>query len=192
MFINFTDFMESNSCFVFLTCYRFVIENKDGFFTKAQRSRMVHEVLSRAAFDDEKGKMKFGINKLVKSGTYSAAYPLHDGRFHSEHSILTRGKSNDRHLLYEVWAKPGAWYKYQPLDQIRNYFGEKIGIYFAWLGFYTMMLIPAAIIGVIAFLYGLGTFMDDIARKPSDQSLKHKLEEERKIQSQKYENNHVS
>jgi hypothetical protein len=46
----------------------------------------------------------------------------------------------------------------------RSYFGEKIGIYFAWLGFYTAMLIPAAIVGVIAFIYGLGTLMGDTPR----------------------------
>lgn len=46
----------------------------------------------------------------------------------------------------------------------RNYFGEKVGIYFTWLGFYTFMLIPAAIAGVIVFIYGLATMMQDIPR----------------------------
>ena len=36
----------------------------------------------------------------------------------------------------------------------RKYFGEKIAIYFAWLGFYTVMLIPASIAGVGVFIYG--------------------------------------
>ena len=31
----------------------------------------------------------------------------------------------------------GKWYKYQPLDHIRDYFGERIAIYFAWLGKHT-------------------------------------------------------
>ncbi|CAH3144184.1 unnamed protein product [Pocillopora meandrina] len=43
----------------------------------------------------------------------------------------------------------------QPLDHIRDYFGEKIGIYFAWLGFYAWMLLPAAIMGLVCVIYGL-------------------------------------
>ncbi|XP_061192079.1 anoctamin-4-like isoform X3 [Saccostrea echinata] len=146
----------------------FVIKDKDTFFTNAQRSKICYEILSRTHFtdsdDDEEDKIKkkFGIRKLTDNQTYTAAYPLHDGRYHSEHSLLTVGKDNDRHLLYELWARPGRWYKYQPLDQVRNYFGEKIGIYFTWLGFYTTMLIPAAFVGFIVFIYGLATLMRDI------------------------------
>ncbi len=43
----------------------------------------------------------------------------------------------------------------------RKYFGEKIAIYFAWLGFYTFMLIPASILGVGAFAYGLATMFSN-------------------------------
>ena len=39
----------------------------------------------------------------------------------------------------------------------RKYFGEKIGLYFAWLGWYTGMLFPAALVGLLVFLYGVFT-----------------------------------
>lgn len=46
----------------------------------------------------------------------------------------------------------------------RKYFGEKIGLYFAWLGLYTSFLIPSSVIGVIVFLYGCATIEEDIPR----------------------------
>uniref|UniRef100_A0A4W5NZJ9 Anoctamin n=1 Tax=Hucho hucho TaxID=62062 RepID=A0A4W5NZJ9_9TELE len=67
-----------------------------------------------------------------------------------------------RQILYEEWASYSVFYKYQPIGLIRKYFGEKIGLYFAWLGVYTQMLIPAAIVGVIVFLYGCATVDNDI------------------------------
>lgn len=46
----------------------------------------------------------------------------------------------------------------------RKYYGEKIGIYFAWLGFYTKMLFFAALMGVICFTYGLLSYDDNVSR----------------------------
>lgn len=43
----------------------------------------------------------------------------------------------------------------------RKYYGEKIGIYFAWLGFYTEMLFFAAIVGSLCFVYGFLTYDDN-------------------------------
>ncbi|GCC33558.1 hypothetical protein chiPu_0012028 [Chiloscyllium punctatum] len=64
---------------------------------------------------------------------------------------------NERYLLYEEWAHPKNFYKLQPLDLIRKYFGEKIGIYFAWLGFYTGMLAIAGFVGLVCFIFGILT-----------------------------------
>ena len=58
-------------------------------------------------------------------------------------------------LLYLEWARPAKWYKRQPLNLVRRYFGDKIGLYFCWLGFYTKMLYAPAIVGTLCFLYGL-------------------------------------
>lgn len=46
----------------------------------------------------------------------------------------------------------------------RDYYGEKIGIYFVFLGFYTEMLFFAAIVGLACFIYGLLSMRDNSSR----------------------------
>uniref|UniRef100_A0A3Q2E1W8 Anoctamin n=1 Tax=Cyprinodon variegatus TaxID=28743 RepID=A0A3Q2E1W8_CYPVA len=75
---------------------------------------------------------------------YISAFPLHD-------------VSKLKTLLHEEWANYGVMFKYQPVDLIRKYFGEQIGLYFAWLGVYTQLLIPPSVLGIIVFLYGIFT-----------------------------------
>ncbi|XP_071943623.1 anoctamin-4-like isoform X4 [Antedon mediterranea] len=137
----------------------FIVEDRESFFTNSERNRMVYEILERTRYDPD-NKNKFGIQHLIGNGSYAAGYPLHDGDYKSEHSILS-GAQNDRHLLHETWGRFGMWYKFQPLDQIRAYFGEKIALYFAWLGFYTYMLVPASILGLLVFIYGCATLGND-------------------------------
>ncbi|EPY74351.1 anoctamin-4 [Camelus ferus] len=151
--------LEENDCYTApfsqQRIHHFIIHNKDTFFNNATRSRIVHHILQRIKY--EEGKNKIGLNRLLTNGSYEAAFPLHEGSYRSKNSIRTHGAVNHRHLLYECWASWGVWYKYQPLDLVRRYFGEKIGLYFAWLGWYTGMLFPAAFIGLFVFLYGVIT-----------------------------------
>ncbi|XP_010609910.1 anoctamin-2 [Fukomys damarensis] len=138
--------------------YLYNIQEKDTFFDNATRSRIVHEILKRTACSRANNTM--GINSLIASNVYEAAYPLHDGEYDSPGE-----DTNDRKLLYQEWARYGVFYKFQPIDLIRKYFGEKIGLYFAWLGLYTSFLIPSSVIGVIVFLYGCATIEEDIPSK---------------------------
>ncbi|XP_051886779.1 anoctamin-6 isoform X2 [Pristis pectinata] len=135
----------------------FHTEDRDAFFTPATRSRIVNYILNRCEY--KKGKPnKFGIAKLLGSNTYKAAYTLHDCKFNQKSS--DPACPNERYLLYQEWAHPKNFYKLQPLDLIRKYYGEKIGIYFAWLGFYTGMLAIAGFAGLLCFIFGILT-MDD-------------------------------
>ena len=47
---------------------------------------------------------------------------------------------------------------------MRDYYGVKIALYFAWLGFYTNLLIPPSIVGALVFVYGLASRTQDIPR----------------------------
>uniref|UniRef100_A0A673AEP8 Anoctamin n=1 Tax=Sphaeramia orbicularis TaxID=375764 RepID=A0A673AEP8_9TELE len=86
-------------------------------------------------------------------------------RLHIPWSILSREAELQKikvpvkkvSILHEEWANYGVMHKYQPVDLIRKYFGEQIGLYFAWLGVYTQLLIPPSVLGIIVFLYGIFT-----------------------------------
>ncbi|XP_064780288.1 anoctamin-1-like isoform X2 [Oncorhynchus masou masou] len=133
----------------------FDLSDRESFFDSKTRASIVYEVLKRTRCT--KAKYTMGITSLLGNGVYSAAYPLHDG------DVDGMGpEANDRKILYDEWASYSVFYKYQPIGLIRKYFGEKIGLYFAWLGVYTQMLIPAAIVGAIVFLYGCATVDNDI------------------------------
>ncbi|KAJ8319692.1 hypothetical protein KUTeg_002757 [Tegillarca granosa] len=51
-----------------------------------------------------------------------------------------------------AWTK---FWKFQPLWKIRNYFGEKIALYFAWCGTLIVSLWIPTLFGFAIFLYGL-------------------------------------
>ncbi|XP_063708126.1 anoctamin-4 isoform X2 [Culicoides brevitarsis] len=124
--------------------------SQPNFFTSAVRSRIVQFILDRKKFTREpKNDFAFGVQRLIAEGAYIAAYPLHDGEINVPGSM--------RYKLYTKWASVKRWYRYQPLDYIKDYFGVKIAIYFAWLGFYTYMLLLAAIVGVGCFIYSWST-----------------------------------
>ena len=43
---------------------------------------------------------------------------------------------------------------YQPIDEIRDYFGDDYALYFAWIGLYTRSLATLSVLGVVVMLYG--------------------------------------
>ncbi|XP_075019401.1 anoctamin-5 isoform X4 [Calonectris borealis] len=158
----------------------YLINDESTFFSPSMRNRIVNYILTRCPYGTEEGKKKFGIKRLLNNGTYSAAYPLHDylslsmrcfafALICSQCQYWKKANDpncdNERYTLYMEWARFLRFYKEQPLDLIRKYYGEKIGIYFAWLGFYTEMLFLAAVVGLICFLYGLFTMDENMSSK---------------------------
>ncbi len=91
--------------FRFLGC-----EDPDSFFSRAQRSRMVWEILATAPFGKEK-KGEVGVERLVEEGAYSAAFPLHDVRTSLLslslflHPAVWKGMYSAGHLSNILYAK---------------------------------------------------------------------------------------
>ncbi|KAK0169080.1 hypothetical protein PV327_002826 [Microctonus hyperodae] len=89
------------------------------------------------------------IPKCISAGIISQVFPLHD--------LPALEK------LQKTWVR--AFFNPQPLDDICNYFGVKITMYFAWLGHYTTALVVPAAVGVIYWvgIIGRNQAVEDVA-----------------------------
>ncbi|XP_058160840.1 anoctamin-9 isoform X2 [Dasypus novemcinctus] len=99
------------------------------------RIRIVNFVLNKETAEGDT------LEDLVKDGVFEISFPLHE---------------EERRL--KEWAQWRSIFRRQPIDSIRDYFGEKVALYFAWLGWYTAMLAPAAAVGLVIFLSGFSLF----------------------------------
>ncbi|MCJ8747291.1 hypothetical protein PDJAM_G00151770 [Pangasius djambal] len=112
-----------------------------GYVQNTTRIRIVYFILHQTFIGTGES-----LRDLTKQNVFETLFCLHEG--------------TQQEYLKRKWANWGALKHLvkQPVDDIRDYFGEKVALYFLWLGWYTCMLIPAAIIGVVVFLYALAFF----------------------------------
>ncbi|NXU23749.1 ANO9 protein, partial [Thalassarche chlororhynchos] len=85
------------------------------------------------------------LDDLMKKKVFEATFPLHE-------------KEEVREFLKEKWARWRDIFSQQPIEKIRCYFGEKVALYFAWLGWYTCLLGIAAVVGLVVFVAGITVF----------------------------------
>lgn len=127
---------------------------QQNFFKTAKRILITNHIISRVRITGVKKKTKRGIRNLLDMKVFTEYYPLHDGTFKKDPQY-----TNMRAHLNRTWVQ--KWFSVQPYDDIREYYGEKIAFYFAWLGFYTAWLTIASFVGFIAFLYGVSDYASD-------------------------------
>ncbi|XP_051814353.1 anoctamin-7 [Acanthochromis polyacanthus] len=139
-------------------------DHQETFFKTTQRHQVLYEILARTPYGSVK-KGEVGIDRLVSEQVFTAAYPLHQGDFRLPSPPVPPNCLGLRQILYAYWAQWSCWKRYQPLDHIREYFGEKIALYFAWIGFYTAWLLPASLVGTVIFLIGFGLMATDVPAK---------------------------
>ncbi|KAM9266957.1 anoctamin-9 [Cariama cristata] len=85
------------------------------------------------------------LHDLMKKKVFEATFPLHE-------------KEEVREILTEKWTRWRDIFFQQPIEKIRCYFGEKVALYFAWLGWYTYLLGIAAVVGLVVFVAGITVF----------------------------------
>lgn len=83
------------------------------------------------------------LRRLMSKGILVQYFPLHD-------------KEELKKLSYSWYSK--FQLSYQPLDDIRHYFGEAISLYFGFLEYLTFALIPMALIGIPYYLFAWEDF----------------------------------
>ncbi|KAF0688929.1 Aste57867_19533 [Aphanomyces stellatus] len=98
----------------------------DSAFTPVQRMTLIESMLQRLV----------NVDWLVAQHVLTGAYPLHD--------VV------EQEQLKKEWI---SWTLAQPLDHIRDYFGDNVGMYFALLSHGTKWLILATVVGVVFFVW---------------------------------------
>ena len=110
-------------------------------FRGVDRLKLMYSIL---VSKPSEGGSDLDIYRLIKEKAVLGFYPLHD---HVELKTLE-----------EKWLRLCALPWNQPIEDIKDYFGEKIALYFLWLGHYTSWLMLASFISFIAYLAVAGEF----------------------------------
>uniref|UniRef100_A0A8C1ZD45 Anoctamin n=1 Tax=Cyprinus carpio TaxID=7962 RepID=A0A8C1ZD45_CYPCA len=132
--------------------YRYLLKVSDacnwsceqqGTIPQSTRIRIVDFILHHTHIDSEEGVSEY-LPDLMKKNVFETHFCLHEKREQKE--------------LKQSWARWSACFRGQPITNVRNYLGENVALYFLWLGWYTFLLIPASVIGLVVFLYGLAFY----------------------------------
>lgn len=109
-------------------------EVKDSIFRSADRLKLIACMLN----SNQPGGCHLDISQLKRDKCIAACFPLHD--------VVELRYIQSRWLTF--FQLPWC----QSTDLVKNYFGEKIGLYFEFLGTYTSYLMIAGLFGFIAWI----------------------------------------
>ncbi|KAF3686968.1 Anoctamin-9 Transmembrane protein 16J [Channa argus] len=119
------------------SCNSSAVENAAN--AQAARIRIMHFIINQTYLNTGEN-----LDELLMKNVFETGFCLHERKKQKQ--------------LKEKWAQWSHLFKQQPFSDVKCYFGEKVALYYLWLGWYTQLLVPAAILGVVVFLYGLAFF----------------------------------
>lgn len=123
-------------------------DDGEGFLTESESEQIVFLALERIKpYEDgtvpgypevKLQKHRATIPKCLSSGIITQIFPLHD---------KDKLKALEHKWIFSLSRK-------QPLDDIREYFGDTIALYFGFLGFYSLSLVPPVLLVLVFGLSG--------------------------------------
>lgn len=122
------------------------IEEPDRFLTTQEKQSIIQVFLNQIICNTDLETLVLN-SKPVKNGRKLIHWCV---RHKIIAQIIPIHDTEDLKILRKKWVF--SFGRRQPLDQICNYFGVKMAMYFAWLGFYTRSMVIPALIGVVVWL----------------------------------------
>ena len=111
-------------------------------FNSMERMQVLLSILE---LDKEHGGCDVDLDKCVRDKVLTQVLPIHE--------------ASQVRKLYHSWClAPFSFYPFQPLDDIRDYFGPKMSFYFAFVGHLARSLLLPAIVGSIAVGAAVGYY----------------------------------
>jgi hypothetical protein len=104
-------------------------------FRGVDRLKLIASVIGAREAD---GGCNLDIYRLIKDNCLMTVFPLHD--------------AVELREVEERWMRICELPWRQNIEHVKDYFGEKIAMFFLWLGHYTSWLLPAAIISFFAWI----------------------------------------
>lgn len=132
-------------------------ENLNNFLSKAEKQRIIWEEMQNLRpMDDEHtvpGVPSKGITpshdtilEILRNLNFLVnVFPLHD-------------KEEIKLIERDWFMSKNSFLKSQDLNKVRNYFGENVAFYFAFVEFYTKALIPTSILGFLVTFWPSSDF----------------------------------
>ena len=131
-------------------CMAYSIAMRDAFepasdsslFNSMEKTQILLSILE---LDKEHGGCDVDLDKCVRDKVLTQVLPIHE--------------ASQVRKLYHSWClAPFSFYPFQPLDDIRDYFGPKVSFYFAFVGHLARSLLLPAIVGSIAVGAAVGYY----------------------------------